>query len=76
MNSLPRPAKSFEEINTDLICASMEWVDLRDRVARTGERDAQLLARRNTAMDNMCRSGGLLDQFVMAKEFSDERTTA
>lgn len=56
--------KSVERLHADLVCASMEWVDLRDRVARTGERDAQLLAKRDRAMDGMCREGGLLDQYV------------
>lgn len=62
---LPSPRTS-EQIHTDLVCASMEWVDLRDRVERTGERDAQLLAKRNQAMNSMCREGGLLDKYVMA----------
>lgn len=71
------PTKTLEQITIDCVCASMEWVDLRDRVARTGERDAQLLARRNRAMDGFCRPGGLLDQFVTIKELEtgvgDER---
>lgn len=69
------PVKTPEQIESDLICASMEWVDLRDRVARTGERDAQLKARRDATMDNMCRAGGLLDQYVVIKrlESGDER---
>ena len=57
--------KTPEQLHSDLVCASMEWVDLRDRVARTGERDAQLKARRDEAMESMCRVGGLLDQFVV-----------
>ena len=69
---LPSP-KSSEQIHADLVCASMEWVDLRDRVARTGERDRQLLNRRNQAMTAMCRDGGLLDQYVMSLEVSDVR---
>jgi hypothetical protein len=62
------PEKTPEQVNSDLICASMEWVDLRDRVARTGERDAQLKARRDQAMDNICKVGGLLDQFIVINE--------
>lgn len=62
------PLKTPEQIETDLVCASMEWVDLRDRVARTGERDAQLKARRDLAMDSMCRKGGLLDQYIVINE--------
>lgn len=61
------PTKSFDQIERDCICASMEWVDLRDRVARTGERDAQLKARRDRAMEGFCRAGGLLDQYVTIK---------
>lgn len=62
-----RPTKSFEQVERDCICASMEWVDLRNRVERTGERDAQLKARRDAAMDGFCRTGGLLDQYVTIK---------
>lgn len=62
------PVKTPEQIRADLVCASMEWVELRDRVARTGERDAQLKARRDFAMNSMCREGGLLDQFVVINE--------
>ena len=59
------PVKTPEQIQSDLVCASMEWVDLRDRVARTGERDAQLKAKRDYVMENMCRADGLLDQFIV-----------
>lgn len=65
------PIKTPEQIERDLICLSMEWVDLRDRVARTGERDAQLKARRDSAMDSMCREGGLLDQYVVSLEVAN-----
>lgn len=67
MKQLASP-KSAEQLHADLICASMEWVDLRNRVERTKELDAQLLARRDAAMNGMCREGGLLDQYVMALE--------
>ena len=70
------PLKTPEQIEADLICASLEWVDLRDRVARTGERDAQLKARRDFAMNSMCREGGLLDQYVVINELGGKNVTA
>lgn len=70
------PVKTPEQIESDLVCASMEWVELRDRVARTGERDAQLKARRDAIMDNFCRDGGLLDQYVVIQELAGRDVTA
>ena len=68
MKNLLPPVKTPEQIQIDLVCASIEWVDLRDRSARCGDRDSQLLARRNVAMDNICRVNGLLDQYVVINE--------
>lgn len=62
------PIKTPEQIQADLVCASLEWIDLRDRSLRCGDRDAQLLAQRDRAMDGICRMNGLLDQFVVINE--------
>ena len=62
------PVKTPEDIHAELVLASMEWVDLRDRSGRCGDRDAQLLARRDAVMENICGKNGLLDQFVVINE--------
>ena len=70
MKELISPVKTPEQIQIDLVCASMEWIDLRDRSLRCGDRDAQLLARRDAAMEGMCGKNGLLDQFVVINELA------
>lgn len=65
------PAETVASAHGALVCASIEWVDLRDRSARCGDRDAELLAKKDQAMDEMCRPGGLLDKFVFANAFEN-----
>lgn len=62
MKELPPPAETLEDLNAKLVCASYIWVDLRDRSLRCGNRDSQLLVKRNRAMDGI---DILLDRYVV-----------
>lgn len=62
MKELPPPAETLEDVHAKLVCASYVWVDLRDRSTRCGDRDSQLLAKRNRAMAGI---DILLDKYVV-----------
>lgn len=62
MLELPPPAETLEDLHAKLICASYVWVDLRDRSDRSGNRDAQLKAKRDQAMQGI---DILLDRYVL-----------
>lgn len=62
----PRPQQTFRQIHETAVAASELWVDYRDRSARCGDRDAQLLEKRDRVMEHFCKPGGLLDQYVFA----------
>lgn len=62
MEALPRPAETLDDVHAKLVCASYVWVDLRDRSLRCGDRDSQLLAKRNRAMEGI---DILLDRYVV-----------
>lgn len=68
---LPPPIQTLEEIHGKLVCQSMIWGALRDRVERTGGRDAELLERKERAMEVMTQAGGLLDQYVLVKSLAN-----
>ena len=59
--------RTLEQVQDTCIRASEQWVDLKSRSARCGDRDAQLAARRDAVMEHFCERGGLLDQYVFAK---------
>lgn len=62
MEALPRPAETLDDVHAKLVCASYVWVDLRDRSTRCGDRDAQLLRKRDRAMEGIDM---LLDKYVV-----------
>lgn len=61
MEALPK-AETLEDVHAKLVCASYVWVDLRDRSTRCGDRDRQLLNRRDRAMEGI---DILLDKYVI-----------
>lgn len=78
MKNLPPPIESLADIHSKLVCQSLIWSALRDRVVRTGGRDVELLERRDNAMNVMCQAGGLLDQYCLIKNLAEadhERAT-
>lgn len=62
MEKLLPPAETLEDLHAKLVCASYVWVDLRDRSTRCGDRDSQLLVKRNRAMEGI---DILLDRYVV-----------
>lgn len=66
MEKLLPPAETLEDLHAKLVCASYVWVDLRDRSTRCGDRDSQLLAKRDRAMNGI---DILLDRYVVLNAF-------
>ena len=62
MEALPKPAETLDDVHAKLVCASYVWVDLRDRSLRCGDRDSQLLNKRDRAMQGI---DILLDRYVV-----------
>lgn len=62
---LPAP-ETVEDLTAKLVCSTMVWAELRDRSLRCGDRDAQLLQKRDRAMAGIDL---LLDKYVMAQAF-------
>jgi len=62
MEKLLPPAETLEDLHAKLVCASYVWVDLRNRSTRCGDRDSQLLAKRDRAMNGI---DILLDRYVV-----------
>lgn len=62
MEKLLPQAETLEDLHAKLVCASYVWVDLRNRSTRCGDRDSQLLAKRDRAMNGI---DILLDRYVV-----------
>lgn len=64
MEALPSPPETLDDVTQKLTVAAEVWSDLNARSDRSGNRDRQLMNRRDQAMEGIDL---LLDRFVMLR---------